>query len=406
MKSILIVTRFPFPVGLAATNRMIAYSKGLVESGCHVRVLMPYEIIGDASRVNIDNDHSGINYRHTYPRKKSKHKLLRALAVLSGFRLVTAHRASSLAILDIHKNCRVDALFVASDNLITMSYFSTLARRNGIRSFFITDEFPTPIRNRLKDSIPMWKESLFRLVLREFDAYVVISDSLRSYYNELCPRPTHVMHLITDTSRFYKSLSMRIGQNRKYFCYMGNMELYKDNVDLIIRAFSLICNEISEIDLFLFGNPSLNNKLFLEELISELELENRVFLKGVASYDDVPDILMNAELLLASQPNTRRASGGFPTKLGEYLASGKPSIVTRVGENDKYFNEEQCAYFVSPENIQEYAETIMLIMRNYEEALRVARNGKTYIEKHYSHTSNGRALSVFIDSILNIDKEK
>ena len=41
-------------------------------------------------------------------------------------------------------------------------------------------------------------------------------------------------------------------------------------------------------------------------------------------------------MLVLARPDNIQAKGGFPTKLGEYLATGNPVVVTKVGEIPNY----------------------------------------------------------------------
>ena len=50
-----------------------------------------------------------------------------------------------------------------------------------------------------------------------------------------------------------------------------------------------------------------------------------------------------------ARPDSRQARGGFPTKLGEYLATGKPVCVTKVGEITVYLEDNVSAFLAEPE---------------------------------------------------------
>jgi len=180
---------------------------------------------------------------------------------------------------------------------------------------------------------------------------------------------------------------------------MGNMELAKDNVDLIIKSFSYIAKEFPDINLYLYGEPNTATINYLQKLINELGLGERIYLQGKANYEEVPIILHSAEILLASQPNTKRASGGFPTKLGEYLLSEKPAIFTRVGENDKYVIENKHVFFVEPENMIEYANKMRYILQNYSSSVVIAKQGRQYVEDNYSYIIVGKELYNFLKSL-------
>jgi glycosyltransferase involved in cell wall biosynthesis len=68
------------------------------------------------------------------------------------------------------------------------------------------------------------------------------------------------------------------------------------------------------------------------KLIREYRLEGRIQWKGEVPRDQIPAILQHASLLVLPRPESKQAQGGFPTKLGEYLATGNPVCSTRVGE--------------------------------------------------------------------------
>lgn len=62
--------------------------------------------------------------------------------------------------------------------------------------------------------------------------------------------------------------------------------------------------------------------------------------------------------MLTSQPVTKRAAGGFPTKLAEYMLSHTPAIVTNVGEIHNYVKDGEHVYMVPPCNPIKYAEKL------------------------------------------------
>ena len=78
---------------------------------------------------------------------------------------------------------------------------------------------------------------------------------------------------------------------------MGNMMLAKDNVDNIIRAFKRVCDDFSDVDLYLYGTPNDKDKSVVEGVIAELGLGNRVFIKGRIDYNLVPQTLQMQRFL-------------------------------------------------------------------------------------------------------------
>lgn len=397
-----LISIYPIPYGLAATNRILAYGKGLVNNGNYLDILlpMPTDRIGKERQLLDYGVHEGINYIYTTGRYRSRFKIARAFSFLTGFRSIYGYINTFKEIIKRHKLKKYDALIISNDDLKFLFVYSILCKTLKIKSIFIFDEYPKPIRHKLKEKIPNWKKYLYGIILKRINAYVSISQELKVYYNSICTKPTLILPIIIDTSRFnHITPTFQKLNKRKYLCYMGNMEISKDNVDNIIKSFGKISKKYSEIDLHLYGQPKEETLQFLKKIVKLQNIKDRVFFMGKVSSNLVPDILMNAEVLVSSQPNTLRASGGFPTKLGEYLATGVPTLLTDVGENSKYAKDNEHLFFAPPNDSKLYAEKISFILENYEEAKTIAGNGKNLVENNYSHIIMGLKLNDFITQI-------
>jgi len=404
MMRILIVSIYPFPEGMAASTRILSYSKGLVGNGNDVTVLIPFptDSFIKSRTYPKQGDYLGVKYVYSGVRVKSKFKLFSALSHKSGWRRVYGYITSCFEIIKQHRLKPFDCIIISTDLILNLYVYLRLASFLKVPSIFIFDEFPTPIRHKLKNSIPCWKKFLYRKVLGKTKGYISISEELGNFYNKLRPKPTFILNIITDISRFEQfQLKTEKQYASKYICYMGNMELTKDNVDLIIKAFSLISEKNTDIQLHLYGTPDLKTERALSGLIKSLNLDNQVKIKGKAEYSKVPEILVNSYILVSSQPDTIRASGGFPTKLGEYLASGTPALITDVGENSRYVKDGVHVYFAKAGDIVQYAAKLQFIIENYETAKIVAKRGKELLLSEYSNISKCKDLQVFLKELTH-----
>ncbi|NHB70196.1 glycosyltransferase family 4 protein [Perlabentimonas gracilis] len=396
---IFIISIYSFPLGLAPTNRIIAYSKGLISNGADVTVILPFPTDKHTSTyLPKSGNYQGINYIYTSYRYKNKLKVFRAFLHFTGLRKLVGLFFASIYFLKNYKNKNIDHIVISTDEISTLFVFSIIGKICKAKSVFIFDEYPIPIRHKLKDRIPKLKEFLYRLVLKQINGYVSISEKLKEYYCNLSPKPTLILSSITDISRF-KSEKRDCQLNDSYLCYMGNMELAKDDVDNIIKAFSIVSPKYPELTLRLYGSPNLKSKDYLMNIVNKLGLTNRVLFMGKITFDQVPSVLSNAKILVSSQPNTVRASGGFPTKLGEYLASGTPSIITDVGENSRYVKDGEHLFFVEPNNPMAYANKLVFVLENYIQALTIGERGKEYIFNNYSNTKKALEMKDFLDSL-------
>ena len=132
-----------------------------------------------------------------------------------------------------------------------------------------------------------------------------------------------------------------------------------------------------------------------------LNLDNRVFYKGSVSRDEIPAIIMNAQLLVLPRPDSKQAQGGFPTKLGEYLATGNPVCATTVGEIPDYLVDGESVYFAEPGSVDSFADAMHRALRNPVLAKQVGVNGRKVAEECFNKDIQAKILYDFLLNLQN-----
>lgn len=383
-----ILCQYPFPVGMAPTTRIISYSKGLIQNGADVEVYSFYWR-GDDSEEPIEGSVDGMKYviPCKYHTKKGKfyHVFVDKRNIYGG----TIRR-----IRESHRKQSFDYFLISFDEIHYYRYFLPKLASIGIPMALIADEFPPPIR-QLKKKIPLWDQIRYKFYHRYFRKRVLMTNALEHYYNTVVfPLPTYILNTVLDESRF-TGITKQVVE-RPYLCYMGNMQIKKDNVDNIIKAFSLIAKAFPEYDLHLYGAPNASDRVFVETCIRQYGMEERIFIKGRLDYSKVPQVLVNASILVTSQPNTKRAEGGFPTKMGEYMMTHVPMLVTDVGEIKQYVQDGVNTYMVPPENPEAYADKLRYILKNTDDAKLVAERAYEYAILHFTAKEATKEMIPFL----------
>lgn len=383
-----VLCHYPFPKGMAATTRIIAYGKGLQEQGVKVQVFI-HNWIKDTDSIPQHGTVEGVEYFNTHRYKSTSNKVHKILIDKPKMYLKTISN-----IRKSNKEQKFDYILIAFDKVNLMRIYMPLLKLYGFRLAFIADEYPEPIR-KLKKKIPLGMKLFYKLFHRMFRFRVLMTGNLQRYYdNEICRKDTHIMSTIVDTHRFDGLRKEKC--ERQYMCYMGNFDLRKDNVDNIVEAFAIIADKYPDIDLHLYGTPTAKDKEIIENLIKKNKLEKRIHIKGRIDYDLVPQTLMNATLLVTSQPDTKRAEGGFPTKMGEYMMTANPTLLTDVGEIHLYIKDGENAFMVPPHDPKAYAEKIEYILDNYSMAIKVGEKGREYILDNFSLEKIGFDFKEFL----------
>ena len=172
----------------------------------------------------------------------------------------------------------------------------------------------------------------------------------------------------------------------RFIAYCGTITYGKDGVDDLIKAFQIVHQTEDNIKLYIIG-PFLDEETSVKckELVARLQLSDWVVFKGVIPYTQLPQMLVNSELLLLARPDNIQAKYGFPTKLGEYLLTGNPVVVTDVGNIKDFLKDGQSAYITTPNNYQDFASKIIEAFLDYPHSLSIGDEGRRVALLHFNN---------------------
>lgn len=224
----------------------------------------------------------------------------------------------------------------------------------------------------------------------------VISNPLREYYENLGidPSKIHVLNMTVDVERF-KNIK-KAACREKYIAYCGNVSNNKDGVDILIKSFALVCKKRPEIKLFIIGkSPSQTEASDNLRLIKSLGIEERIVFTGVVSSEQMPQLLKDAMVLALARPDNLQAKYGFPTKLGEYLLTENPVVVTSVGDIPLFLKDGVSALISEPSNVEMFAEKLLWALDNPGEASAIGKAGAAVAAEFFnSDIETKKLLSV------------
>ena len=234
--------------------------------------------------------------------------------------------------------------------------------------------------------------------IRGFSGLMVISKALKEYYQGHGIANIEVINMFVDASRFEK---LQKQQQKNNITYCGRISYQKDGVNDLITAFSLITSKFPDYELKIIGAfENAEVEIRLKQLIKELNIEDKVRFTGLIDAKELPQHLKNADVLALARPDNIQAKYGFPTKLGEYLATGNPVVVTKVGEIPLYLKDKETAFLSEPNNPQNLAYVLEYVISNPEKAKRVGREGASLTNSSFSSKFQTECALKFIrDSI-------
>lgn len=224
----------------------------------------------------------------------------------------------------------------------------------------------------------------YRLTLPLYYKIFVISTALKQHIEKYVKADkVIIINMFVDIYRF--SAKKNSPFNFEYIAYCGSMNTDKDGVPLLIEAFSIVEKNYPDIKLVLIGdikNRPVNKKIL--EAVKRHKLEEKIVFTGHITSNLLPQYLQNAKILALARPDNIQAKGGFPTKLGEYLATGNPVAVTNVGDIPLFIKDGENGFLSKPDKVK-FADTLIRILTNYSKAKQIGARGKSLAKEVFNY---------------------
>lgn len=359
----------------ALTNRVMAIIRGLSDLGVSTRVVF---FAPDKNRSRVKDSFPNIEFQYLWDRGYIDIKGLRRLSLWWYLRKFLRSLKAGDKVY----------LYGFTDLVVA------LAKRTDIcvyeeRTEHVDASYYSSI---IKTPVPVFLEAC-----RRMDGMIVISQGLKQYFidNGCHPERVHVMNMIVDSTRFKDLQKQPI---EPYIAYCGTATNTKDGVDQLIKAFALVVKHHPEYKLYIIGStPSKKQRFDNHELTKELGIEKNVVFTGIVPAEQMPQLLKNANILALDRPNNLQAKYGFPTKLGEYLLTENPVVVTEVGDIPLFLIDGESALIAAPDNTQDFADKLCWAIDHPDEANKIGKRGKAVAEKFFNYLSETRKICAIMD---------
>ncbi|MHB2149531.1 glycosyltransferase [Calditrichota bacterium LG25] len=391
MNKIIIIFSGSFPIGGAYTNRMLGFAKGFRKLGYVVKIYVVYP--GDHLEKKINNklkgSYNNIDYEYTVPTLiKPKNFIEKAIIAFIG-------TINLIKKLNSDKN---EIYFIISGTSKVLHVLSVylFTRIHNIKFIRELNEYPHKILYpNLKNKIHWF--FIEKHIINLFDALILISSTLKFFYSKYYNKPIKIIPIIVEPERF----KCKNNNSRSfYITFCGTLYGEKDGVDILIKSFKKVSEKFPQYRLLLIGDNSDKRKLVkLLNIIKELGLNDKIEFTGYVDREEIPCLLCQSDVLVLSRPNNIQARAGFPTKLGEYLATGKPVVVTKTSDIELYLKDGQNAYLVEPDSIELFSEKLLFVLSNYEDAKIVGKKGMVIANTIFNYKYQVVEIYNFIKAI-------
>ena len=393
---IFVVTDEPFPSGGAGTNRILSYTKGIAALGHFVKVLClrPTEI-SKAKPLNtiVRGEFQDVEFEYTsgttqWPTNKANKAYFLIRGAIRAIRVLRQSKVEDRnTIILLYSN---DALYMTAFFLVSRVFHITYLQEKS--------EYPF-VLNRKTYFGKLYAKIYVNWFYKFFDGMIVMTDALMSYFKPLVRRNAKLLHvpMTVEPERFLSG--KKHDGISDYIAYCGPLPGNRDGIPTLIEAFNIIASKYPSLKLCLIGLTDGNDEWRnIVNRIDKLGLNDRVALVGRVLREEIPEYLNGARILALARPDSFQSSGNFPTKLGEYLCTGNPVVVTRVGEVPLYLEHRVHAFLCRPGDPKAFADQMDAVLSDPEFAARVGREGRALALRTFDYRIQSRRMVEFFNS--------
>jgi len=393
MNLIVLVDRSGFPNGNASANRLALLGQALVEQGVFVKIVITKWSDYQDNIINIKTggNYKGIDFEYTYGNTvRDSSFIVRRLRafrgwLLAAWRILTAPERT--------------VLYLYSDSPGLCIPATIIAKLRKIPVVIELCEWRPSVPSCRKSVKWYYKNLRFTLANGVFVISSLLEQRVKSIVKDSSKPKILTIPILTDINETCNSLN-RNSNGRKYVLWCGQLDGYINSILWLIQVFSCI-SQNDDCYFYIVGRyrPELQDTI--SSFIKNLGInEERIVLTGYVTRQHLLELYRNAQALLAPLEDDERSNARFPTKIGEYLASGKPVITNSVSDINHFLKDGETAFISPPGDVDAFARNIKLVLSDNELSVKVGKAGKQIAQKHFYYSKHGKRIAEFLNELF------
>lgn len=358
----LIVIRGSYKPNTAPVNRLLSMLRGFDELGVDVEMVFVYP--NENGDVLEESQYRHIHVVNLWKSHKYHNKWLRYLR----------------SFWDARKYARSlnpgSKVFVAGSS----EYVPFFVGRRGVDVYQERTEHHTVVSLQ-----PSFLQDKYLRCIPRLKGMFVISTALREeYMNCVDAHNVIIVNMTVDANRFSNLKKEQTADD--YVAYCGTASNTKDGVDDLIKSFAIVHERYPDLKLYVIGKaPKKTDESGNLELVHNLGLDDVVIFTGVVPAEQMPQLLKNARCLALARPDSLQARCGFPTKLGEYLLTGNPVVVTKVGDISLFLEHGKSAMLAEQHDPDDFAKQLLWVLDHPQEAALIGVEGMKVAMQNFNY---------------------
>lgn len=230
-------------------------------------------------------------------------------------------------------------------------------------------------------------------IQNKIDGFVVISTFLKQKLAENNVDPNYIKLIPISAENINYRYNKSSKRESYRYLYSGTYGI-KDGIEFLLEAYNRLYEKYNNVELYLTGKTGKNRRNY--KYLDELNTKNNINFIGRISDEKYYDTICDTDSLLMTRIDSDYANSGFPFKLGEYLATGRPVIGTNVGDVTTYLKDKYDIILANPSDVDSIYSSMEYAYLNRKDCLEIGLNGRNTANKHFNPEVNGKLLLDFL----------
>ena len=238
-----------------------------------------------------------------------------------GYKPVIAHNKGK-AIIEYRKQLRKEInwadVVITYNDMYPWINVGRIARKKDVKTVLVLADYTPPIEE--KNIIKKLYSFIMGKDFKQYSKVILLSEGSRKYTSK--KQEIEIINGCIDINKF-KNLKKRERQADINIVYTGVLSC-ATGIDLLLNAFSQI--EEKNYRLIICGQGH-EEDLLIQEACNR---DSRIIFKGLVSNEEYIEIINSADLLINPRNmNYNQNLNNFPSKVLEYISSGRPILSTK-----------------------------------------------------------------------------
>jgi glycosyltransferase involved in cell wall biosynthesis len=260
---------------------------------------------------------------------------------------------------------------------------------------------------RIRHFVANYFNKLEKNIVKKLDGVITIDENMTKEFARYAKKIESIHNYVE--MEFVSRLQIQIqnftanrNKEGKVIIYIGVID--KDRgLEILFKCMEVVVNNYQgKVSCYIVGPVDLNgmDNIIRQNLDNYIKKGN-IILVGEISRKDIPAYLAKADICVIPWLGTPNQLKGRPRKLYEYMASGKPLVVSNFGILEQVIEESKCGLTAITGDYMDFAKKIMHLLNNEIFCKELGENGYKAVIDNYNWDSEIPKLIKFYYDITS-----